>query len=46
VPVDLCGANNGRLHITPTGIVIIGEEGGTFANAQCFTSLDGAWFAF
>ncbi|HET6842985.1 MAG TPA: hypothetical protein VFK06_15125 [Candidatus Angelobacter sp.] len=45
VPVDLCSATNGRLHITPTGTVDIEAEGGTFSNAQCFTSLDGAWFA-
>ena len=44
VPVDLCDANNGRLHITPTGAVDVEVET-TFANAQCFTSLDGAWFA-
>jgi len=45
VPVDLCNANNGRLHITPAGAVDVEVEGGTFSNAQCFTSLDGAWFA-
>ena len=46
VPVDLCNANNGRLHITPAGDVDVQAEGGTFSNAQCFTSLDGAWFSF
>jgi hypothetical protein len=45
IPVDLCGANNGRLQITPSGTVDVQEENGTFANAQCFTSLDGASFA-
>jgi hypothetical protein len=45
VPVDLCNATNGRLHITPSGAVDVEPEGGTFANAQCFTSLDGASFA-
>jgi hypothetical protein len=45
VPVDLCGATNGRLHITHSGAVDIEAEGGNFSNAQCFTSLDGAWFA-
>lgn len=45
VPVDLCGATNGRLHITPSGTVDLESEGGNFGNAQCFTSLDGAWFA-
>jgi len=45
VPVDLCNATNGRLDIQPTGAVTVEAEGGTFSNAQCFTSLDGAWFA-
>jgi hypothetical protein len=44
-PVDLCNATNGRLHITPSGTVTVEAEGSTFTNAQCFTSLDGAWFA-
>ena len=45
IPVDLCNATNGRLHITPGGVVDVEAEGGNFSNAQCFTSLDGAWFA-
>jgi len=45
IPVDLCDATNGRLHITPSGVVDVEPEGGTFSNAQCFTSLDGASFA-
>jgi hypothetical protein len=45
VPVDLCNATNGRLHITPSGAVDIQAQGGAFANARCFTSLDGATFA-
>ena len=45
VPVDLCNATNGRLHITPSGAVNIDAENGAFNNAQCFTSLDGASFA-
>ena len=45
VPVDLCNATNGRLVIQPSGAVSVEAEGGTFANARCFTSLDGAWFA-
>ena len=45
IPVDLCNATNGRLDITPSGEATVEAEGGTFANAQCFTSLDGAWFA-
>lgn len=46
VEVDLCNANKGRLHITPSGAVDVQAENGTFSNAQCFTSLDGAWYAF
>jgi hypothetical protein len=42
IPIDLCNAANGRLHITPAGVVDV--ETGTFSNAQCFTSLDGAWY--
>jgi hypothetical protein len=45
VPVDLCGATNGRLDIAPSGVVSVDAEGGTFSNAQCFTSLDGVSFA-
>jgi hypothetical protein len=45
VPVDLCNAHNGRLFIQPNGSVTIQAENGTFSNAQCFTSLDGASFA-
>jgi hypothetical protein len=45
VPVDLCNSTNGRLDIQPTGVVTVQAEGGTFTNAQCFTSLDGASFA-
>jgi hypothetical protein len=44
VPVDLCNATNGRLLIQPSGAVSVQAEGGTFTNAQCFTSLSGAWF--
>jgi hypothetical protein len=45
IPVDLCNATNGRLDITPSGQASVEAESGTFSNAQCFTSLDGAWFA-
>jgi hypothetical protein len=45
VPVDLCTQTNGRLQIEPTGVVTVEAEGGTFSNAACFTSLDGASFA-
>ena len=41
IPVDLCNATNGRLFIQTNGIVNVQAEGGTFSNAQCFTSLDG-----
>jgi hypothetical protein len=43
VPVDLCGAANGRLIITSDGRTVVQAEG-SFSSAQCFTSLDGAWF--
>ncbi len=43
VAVDLCNATNGRLFIQPSGIVNIQAET-AFSDAQCFTSLDGAWF--
>jgi hypothetical protein len=45
VPADLCDATNGRLDITPQGIVTVEAENGTFSNAQCFTSLEGISFA-
>lgn len=45
VPVDLCAATNGRLAIASTGVVTVQAEGGAFANAACFTSLDGVSFA-
>jgi len=45
VPVDLCGGDNGRLDITPTGVVTVETEVGNWASAQCQTSLDGVWFA-
>ena len=44
VKVDLCNATNGRLFIQPSGVVTVEAEGGTFSNAQCFTSLDGVSF--
>src|SRR5262249_14887419 len=43
-PVALCGATKGRLLIQPSGQVTVSAEG-AFTNAQCFTSLEGAWFA-
>src|SRR5262249_9306710 len=45
VPVDLCGASNGRLVIDPSGAATIEAQDSAFSNAQCFTSLDGASFA-
>jgi len=45
VPVDLCDATNGRLEISPSGVATVEAEGGTFSNAQCFTSLEGVSFA-
>ena len=44
VPVDLCLSHNGRLLIRPNGVVFVHVEK-AFSDAQCFTSLDGAWFA-
>ena len=44
VPVDMCGATNGRLIIAPSGEVNVQEETASSGNAQCFTSLDGASF--
>jgi len=43
VPVDLCNATKGRLYIQPNGVVTVQAET-TFADAQCFTSLDGVSF--
>jgi CubicO group peptidase (beta-lactamase class C family) len=45
VPVNLCDASKGRLYIQPSGATFVHAEGGTWANAQCFTSLDGVSFA-
>jgi hypothetical protein len=45
VPVDLCTGDSGRLNIAPSGVVSVQADGGTWANAQCFTSLDGVSFA-
>lgn len=44
IPIDLCNAHNGRLHITHAGVVDV-EVQSSFSDAQCFTSLDGAWFS-
>ncbi|HEX3653704.1 MAG TPA: hypothetical protein VHU18_12870 [Rhizomicrobium sp.] len=45
VKVDLCNAHNGRLEIDPNGATFVEVENNDFAQAQCFTSLDGATFA-
>jgi hypothetical protein len=42
IKVDLCNATNGRLFIQPNGVVTV--QAASFANAQCFTSLEGASF--
>jgi hypothetical protein len=44
VPISLCGAEKGRLHIRSSGVVTI-DPFAAGAAAQCFTSLDGASFA-
>jgi hypothetical protein len=44
VPVDMCDATNGRLFIQHNGTVSVEAET-DFANARCFTSLDGVSFA-
>jgi hypothetical protein len=38
IPVDECGASNGRVEIDTTGTVTVE---GTLSNAQCFTSFEG-----
>ena len=40
----MCAAHKGRLNIFPIGVVGVTAEG-DFADARCFTSLDGASFA-
>jgi len=45
VKVDLCGAHNGALYITPAGQVNVLAFGTNWTSAQCFTSLDGVSFA-
>ena len=44
IPVDLCNGGNGRLDISPDGVVGV-EALSSFAEEQCLTSLDGASFA-
>ena len=44
VGVDLCNARKGRLTIQPSGVVTV-TSFVSFGDAQCFTSLEGAWFA-
>jgi hypothetical protein len=41
--VDLCNAHKGQLQINPNGAVSV-RSADTFAQAQCFTSLDGVSF--
>jgi hypothetical protein len=45
VPVDECGATNGRLVIPPSGVVSVEAQGNAWNEAQCFVSLDGVTFA-
>lgn len=45
LPINLCAATKGRLFIQSSGAVTVVAEGGTFSNAQCFTSLDGVSFS-
>jgi hypothetical protein len=45
INIDLCSATKGRLLINPTGTVTVEPAGGAVNHAQCFTSLEGAWFA-
>ncbi len=40
LPIDLCNANKGRLFLDPSGTASVFALT-DFANAQCFTSLDG-----
>lgn len=41
IQVDMCNSTNGRLIISPNGTIFVQSET-DFANASCFTSLDGA----
>jgi hypothetical protein len=45
ISVDLCHADNGRLEISPSGVVTVQEEGSSIVDAKCSTNLDGASFA-
>ncbi|MEA2643355.1 MAG: hypothetical protein QOG08_381 [Chloroflexota bacterium] len=44
IPLDLCNAHNGRLLVNSSGVAQVQAET-AFADAQCFTSLEGASFA-
>jgi hypothetical protein len=45
VTADMCGGSKGRLIIRPDGEVSVQAAGNDFAEAACFTSLDGVSFA-
>jgi hypothetical protein len=45
IPIDLCNGIGGALLIQPSGVATIEPDNGSLSSAQCFTSLDGAWFA-
>jgi hypothetical protein len=44
VTVDMCNGTNGRLDISPSGVVTVETKGGAWGNAGCFSSLDGVSF--
>jgi hypothetical protein len=44
IPVDLCNAAKGRVMVGTNGTVSLSSVPGNFSAAQCFTSLEGAWF--
>lgn len=44
VPLDMCGATNGRMYIYPDGTTTLQAES-DFKYAVCFTSLEGASYA-
>lgn len=45
VTVDLCSGTKGRVLIASTGAVTVVPFESKTSNAQCFTSLEGVWFA-
>ena len=48
IPAVVCGPHataNGRLHITPAGVVDVEPASLNLADASCATSFEGSWFA-